>query len=175
MQGISIMKHNIGEISSGKFSELNGLNHEKLFFEYFLKFMKVCKQTYFLDLFFLMTFFFFFFFFLFAFFFFWQSLKMIQSIFLMNTQQTVTPVQIQHVFVVPMLTVWVMMMSLIAISHWRIERNIQMMSRSSRSTPERFTLRISTPERLLLTRGMLERFPLIMRVPERHFIFCYKK
>ena len=60
MQGISIMKHNIGEISSGKFSELNGLNHEKLFFEYFLKFMKVCKQTYFLDLFFLMTFFFFF-------------------------------------------------------------------------------------------------------------------
>ena len=170
MQGISIMKHNIGEISSGKFSELNGLNHEKLFFEYFLKFMKVCKQTYFLDLFFLMTFFFFF-----AFFFFWQSLKMIQSIFLMNTQQTVAPVQIQHVFVVPMLTVWVMMMSLIAISHWKIERNIQMISRSSRSTPERFTLRISTPERLLLTRGMLERFPLIMRVPERHFIFCYKK
>ena len=174
MQGISIMKHNIGEISSGKFSELNGLNHEKLFFEYFLKFMKVCKQTYFLDLFFLMTFFFFFFFF-FVFFFFWQSLKMIQSIFLMNTQQTVTPVQIQHVFVVPMLTVWVMMMSLIAISHWKIERNIQMISRSSRSTPERFTLRIITPERLLLTRGMLERFPLIMRVPERHFIFCYKK
>ena len=162
MQGISIMKHNIGEISSGKFSELNGLNHEKLFFEYFLKFMKVCKQTYFLDLF-------------FAFFFFWQSLKMIQSIFLMNTQQTVTPVQIQHVFVVPMLTVWVMMMSLIAISHWRIERNIQMIRRSGRSTPERFTLRISTPEQLLLTRGMLERFPLIMRVPERHFIFCYKK
>ena len=116
-----------------------------------------------------------FFFFFFAFFFFWQSLKMIQSIFLMNTQQTVTPVQIQHVFVVPMLTVWVMMMSLIGISHWRIERNIQMMSRSSRSTPERFTLWISTPERRLLTRGMLERFPLIMRVPERHFIFCYKK
>ena len=172
MQGICIMKHNIGEISSGKFCELNGLNHEKLFFEYFLKFMKVCKQTFFRLIF---SYDIFFFFFFFAFFFFWQSLKMIQSIFLMNTQQTVTPVQIQHVLVVPMLTVWVMMMSVIGISHWRIERNIQMMSRSSRSTSERFTLRISTPVRLLLTRGMLERFPLIMRVPERHSIFCYKK
>lgn len=159
----------MGKISSGKFCELNGLNHEKLFFEYFLKFMKVFQANIFFrlifsyDIFSLLSFFF------------WQSLKMIQSTFLMNNQQTVTPVQIQHVLVVPMLTVWVMMMSLIGISHWRIERNIQMMSRSSRSTPERFTLWISTPERRLLTRGMLERFPLIMRVPERHSIFCYKK